>query len=110
MWDWNVTIFFFFASILLVSVVASVLSAQMVVNARNLETLGAFSTGLVGVAVCFLVSYGLFFLLDPDPVSNLDIQVPLYQRTLPITGFSACIWLPIYTTLFNKLRRKRQAA
>lgn len=103
-------IFFFFASVLLVSIIASVLSAQLLANARYLEILGAFSTGLVGVALCFVVSYGLFFLLDPDPVSTLDVQVPLYQRTLSVTGFSACIWLPIYATLFNKLRRKRQAA
>jgi len=103
------TIFFFFASVLLVSIIASILIALTVINAPFFDTIGPFSAGLLGIAACFTFAYLSFYLLDPDPVSEFDYPVPLYIRTLPITGFSAMIWLPIYVTIFNRLRRKRIA-
>ncbi len=101
------TIFFFFASVLLVSVIASILIAMAVLRAPFFDDIGPFSAGLLGVAACFLFAYAAFYMLDPDPISEFDAPVPLYIRTLPITGFSAMIWLPIYVTIFNRLRRKR---
>ena len=100
-------ILFFFASVLLVSVIASIVIAQAVVMAPFFDQIGPFSAGLLGVVACFAFAYGSFYLLDPDPVSKFDIPVPLHIRTLPITAFSTFIWLPIYVTIFNKLRRKR---
>jgi hypothetical protein len=101
------TLFFFFASILLVSVIASILIAQMILSAPFFDTIGPFSAGLLGLAACFVFAYVAFYLLDPDPVSEFDAPVPLYIRTLPITGFSAILWLPIFVSIFNRLRRKR---
>ncbi len=101
------TIFFFFASIILVSVIASIFIAQSVINAPFFDAIGPFSAGLLGLAACFAFAYIAFYLLDPDPVSEFDAPVPLHIRTLPITGFSAMIWLPVYVTIFNRLRRKR---
>lgn len=101
------TIFFFFASVLLVSVIASILIALTVINAPFFDAIGPFSAGLLGVAACFAFAYTAFYMLDPDPVSEFDNPIPLHIRTLPITGFSAMIWLPIYVTIFNRLRRKR---
>lgn len=101
------TIFFFFASVLLVSVIASILIAQAILRAPFFDDIGPFSAGLLGVAACFVFAYVSFYLLDPDPVSEFDAPVPLYIRTLPITGFSAMVWLPIYVTIFNRLRRNR---
>ncbi len=101
------TIFFFFASILLVSIIASILIAQSILRVPFFDDIGPFSAGLLGVAACFTLAYGCFYLLDPDPVSEFDTPVPLYIRTLTITGFSAMIWLPIYVTIFNRLRRRR---
>ncbi len=103
-------IFFFFASVILVSVIASILIAQAVINAPFFDAIGPFSAGLLGLAACFVFAYAAFYLLDPDPVSEFDAPVPLYIRTLPITGFSAFLWLPIYATVFNRLRRKRVSA
>ncbi len=104
------TIFFFFASIILVSIIASILIAQAVLHLPFFDVIGPFSAGLIGVAACFFLAYVSFYLLDPDPVSQFDAPAPLYIRTLPITGFSAMIWLPIYVTVFNRLRRKRMTA
>ncbi len=101
------TIFFFFASVLLVSIIASVLIAEAVLRAPFFDQIGPFSAGLLGIAACFIFAYAAFYLLDPDPVSEFDTPVPLHLRTLPITGFSAMIWLPIYVTIFNRLRRRR---
>ncbi len=101
------TIFFFFASVALVSIIASILIALTVINAPFFDAIGPFSAGLMGVAACFAFAYVSFYLLDPDPVSEFDAPVPLHIRTLPITGFSALVWLPIYVTIFNRLRRKR---
>jgi hypothetical protein len=103
------TLVFFFASIILVSVIASIFIAQTVINAPFFDQIGPFSAGLLGVAACFLFAYLSFYLLDPDPVSEFDVPVPLHIRTLPITAFSAMVWLPIYVTIFNRLRRKRIA-
>lgn len=103
-------IVFFFGTLLLVSIIVSLLVAQTVMHLPFFDAIGPFSAGLLGVAACFVLAYGFFYLLDPDPVSKFDVQVPLYQRTLPITGMSALIWLPIYVTIFNKLRRKRTGA
>jgi len=101
------TIFFFFASVILVSVIASVLIAEAVLRAPFFDIIGPFSAGLLGIAACFAFAYAAFYLLDPDPISEFDAPVPLHLRTLPITGFSAMIWLPIYVTIFNRLRRRR---
>ena len=101
------TIFFFFASVILVSIIASIVIAQAVIRLPFFDDIGPFSAGLLGIAACFIFAYISFFLLDPDPVSKFDAPVPLYLRTLPITAFSAFIWLPIYVTIFNRLRRKR---
>ena len=104
------TIFFFLASVVLVSIIASVLIAQLVIKAPFFDSIGSFSAGLLGVAGCFVVAYAFFFLLNPDLVSEFDAPSPLYMRTFTITGLSAFIWLPIYTAVFNRLRRKRGAA
>lgn len=104
------TIFFFLASVVLVSIIASVLIAQLVIKAPFFDSIGSFSAGLLGVAGCFAVAYVFFFLLNPDPVSEFDAPSPLYLRTLTITGLSAFVWLPIYTAIFNRLRRKRETA
>ena len=104
------TIFFFFASLILVSIIASVLIAEAVLRMPFFDTIGPFSVGLLGVAACFIFAYVAFYLLDPDPVSEFDAPVPLYIRTLPITGFSAMIWLPVFVTIFNRLRRVRGAS
>ncbi len=101
------TIFFFFASVILVSIIASILIAMAVLRAPFFDDIGPFSAGLLGVAACFAFAYVSFYLLNPDPVSEFDAPVPLYLRTLPITVFSAMIWLPVYVTIFNRLRRKR---
>lgn len=101
------TIFFFFACVILVSVIASILIALTVINAPFFDAIGPFSAGLLGVAACFVFAYVCFYLLDPDPVSEFDAPVPLHLRTLPITSFSALIWLPIYVTIFNRLCRIR---
>jgi len=98
---------FFLGSIILVSIIVALLMAQLVVNVPFFDAFGPFSIGLLGVAGCFVLAYGAFFVLDPDPVSEFDAQVPLYMRTLPITGFSAFFWLPIYANTFNRLRRLR---
>lgn len=103
-------LFFFFGCILLVSIIISLLVAQVVVHLPFFDDIGPFSAGLLGVAGCFALAYVFFFLLDPDPVSEFDVPVPLYIRTLPITGMSAMIWLPIYVSIFNRLRRRRAEA
>ncbi len=110
--DWAdpMTVFFFFGSVVLVSIIVSVFMAQVMTNAPFFDAIGPFSAGLLGLLGCFLTAYAFFLILDPDPVSELDVPVPLLVRTLPITGFSAFVWLPIYVTLFNRLRRKRQTA
>lgn len=102
------TVFYFFAMIILVSVIVSILIAQLVANAALIGSMGAFSTGLLGVAGCFALATAIFFLFDPDPVSGQDAPLARLMRNLPITGLSAIIWLPIFTTVFNRLRRKRQ--
>jgi hypothetical protein len=101
------TIFFFFASVLLVSLIASLLIAEAVLRAPFFDAIGPFSAGLLGIGACFIFAYGAFYLLDPDPISEFDAPVPLYLRTLPITAFSAFIWLPIFVSIFNRLRRHR---
>ena len=101
------TLAFFFTSVILVSILGSILIAWAVLRLPFFDDIGPFSAGLIGVAAYFIFAYGAFYLLDPDPVSKFDVPVPLYIRTLPITGFSAFIWLPVYIIIFNRLRRKR---
>lgn len=101
---------YFLICVLLVSVIVSLIMAQLIVSVPFFDAIGPFSAGLLGVAGCFLLAYAGFFVLNPDPVSEFDPQVPLYLRTLPITGFSAFLWLPIYASVFNRLRRKRSMA
>ncbi len=103
----SVTIFFFFASIILVSVITAILAALLVARAPLIGTLGPFSTGLLGLAACFLLACGLFYLLDPDPVAGADAPLSRLMRNLPVTGLSALIWLPVFVTLFNRLRIAR---
>lgn len=101
------SVFVFLALIVVVSIIVSIVVATAVIRAPFFDLIGPFSAGLLGAAGCFVLAYIGFFILDPDPVSEFDSPVPLYVRTLPITGFSAMIWLPIYTTVFNRLRRQR---
>lgn len=101
------TIFIFFTTITLVSIIASILIAQMILLAPFYDAIGPFSAGLLGLAACFVFAFIAFYMLDPDPMSEFEAPVPLYTRTLPITGFSAIIWVPIFVTIFNRLRRKR---
>lgn len=103
------TVMYFFAAIILVSAFSATVAAGAIVQTPLLEILGPFSTGLVGVAGCFLLAGALLFVLDPDPVSGLDGALPRLMRTLPITGLSAILWLPIYVSLFNRRRRVRAA-
>jgi hypothetical protein len=104
------TVFVFLGLIVVVSIIVSIVVATAVIRAPFFDLIGPFSAGLLGAGACFVLAYLGFFILDPDPVSEFDNPVPLYIRTLPITGFSAMIWLPIYTTVFNRLRRKRATA
>lgn len=101
------TVFFFFAAIVLVSVISAIVAAEIAVQPPLLSVLGAFSTGLLGLAACFVLAATLLFILDPDPVSGLDAALPRLMRTLPITGLAAFLWLPMYLSLFNRLRRAR---
>ena len=103
-------VFVFLGLTVAVSIIVSIVVATAVIRAPFFDLIGPFSAGLLGAAACFVLAYIGFFILDPDPVSEFDNQVPLYIRTLPITGFSAMIWLPIYTTVFNRLRRTRAPA
>lgn len=104
------TVFVFLALIVVVSIIVGIVVATAMVRAPFIDLIGPFSTGLLGAVGCFVLAYIGFFILNPDPVSKVDNPVPLFVRTLPITGFSAMIWLPIFTTVFNRLRRKRAAA
>ncbi len=104
------TMFVFLASVILVSVIISILVSTTAIRSPVYRALGPFAAGLAGAAICFVVAYVSFFLLDPDPVSEFDPQVPLYLRTLPITGFSAIFWLPIYMIVFTRLHRQGGAA
>lgn len=103
----SVTVFFFFAAIVLVSVISSIVVAEFVVQPQLLSVLGPFSTGLLGLAACFALAATLLFILDPDPVSGLDAALPRLMRTLPIAGLAAFLWLPMYLSLFNRIRRVR---
>ncbi|SFT57093.1 hypothetical protein [Sedimentitalea nanhaiensis] len=104
------TVLFFFAQLLLVSIFVSVVMAHLSARAPFLNTIGAFSTGLLGLAGGFAIAFVLFLLLNPDPTRDLDAQVPLLLRTLPITGFSVFFWAPAYVVLFNRLRRRKTVA
>lgn len=95
---------------MIVSILVSLLAAQLVIQLPFFDAIGPFSAGLLGVVMCFTLAYGFLYFLDPDPISEFDVQVPLYLRTLPITGLSAFIWLPVYVTIFNRLRRQRSTA
>ncbi|MFT5613701.1 MAG: hypothetical protein ACI8Q6_000977 [Granulosicoccus sp.] len=106
----GMTIFVFLALIVVVSIIVSIVVATTVIRAPFYDIIGPFSAGLLGAAACFVLAYCGFFILDPDPVSEFDIPTPLYLRTLPITGLSAIIWLPVYMTIFSKLSRKRTTA
>lgn len=103
-------IFVFLALIIVVSIIVSIVVATAVIRAPFFDMIGPLSAGLLGAAACFVLAYSGFFILDPDPVSEFDAPVPLYLRTLPITGLSAMIWLPVYMTVFSKLSRKRATA
>lgn len=104
------TIALFLALVVVVSIIVSILVATSVIRAPLYDRIGPFSSGLLGAAACFVLAYVGFYILDPDPVSEFDAPVPLYLRTLPITGLSAMIWLPFYMTIFSKLSRKRTTA
>ncbi|WP_424988584.1 hypothetical protein [Microbulbifer sp. S227A] len=101
------TVFFFFAAILLVSIISAIVAAEVAAQPPLLSLLGSFSTGLLGLALCALLATTLLFMLDPDPVTGLDAPLPRLMRTLPIAGLSALLWLPIYLSLFGRLRRAR---
>lgn len=103
------TVFFFFAAVTLVSIISAIVAAEIVAQPSMLAILGPFSTGLLGLAACFALAASLLFIRDPDPVSGLDATIPRFMRTLPITGLAAMLWLPMYLSLFNRLRRVRLA-
>ena len=103
------TIPIFLAIVLLVSVIVSILVAGLIVRLPFYDAIGPFSAGLLGLTICFVLAYAGFYLLDPDKPSEFDPQVPLHIRTLPITGLSAIIWLPIFSIVFNRLRKVRAA-
>jgi hypothetical protein len=94
------------AAVVLVSIIVSILIALAAIQLARYPMLGPPLAGLIGAAACFALAYLAFFLLDPDPMSEFDARVPLYLRTLPITGFSAFFWLPTYMVVFSKLRRR----
>lgn len=100
----------FLGHLVLVSVIVSILVVLALVPAGHRWGLSAFLTGLIGILACFVLAYVSFYLLDPDPVSEFDAPVPLYQRTLTVTGFSALFWLPLFLNLFTRMRRRLGAA
>lgn len=100
-------ILYFLGTVVLVSVIAGIVAAQVAAQLPFFDMIGTFSAGLFGLALCFALAYAMFFVLDPDPVSEFDAPVPLYLRTLPITTFAGFLWLPIFVVLFNRLRRIR---
>ncbi|MEY8827882.1 hypothetical protein AB9K34_05640 [Sedimentitalea sp. XS_ASV28] len=103
------TVFFFFATILLVSIISAIVAAGVAAQPPLLSLMGPFSAGFLGLAICALLATGLLFMLDPDPVTGLDAPLPRLMRTLPITGLAAVLWLPVFLSLFGRLRRVRAA-
>ena len=100
---------YFLSVVALVSISAGIFSALTAARIQAPTELTQFGTGILGVILCAGLAYAAFFVLDPDPVSEFDDPVPRHLRTLPITGFSAIIWLPIYMSLFIKLHRRHAA-
>lgn len=104
------SLIFFFAALALVSIIVSILAATAVMSTGVHDRIGAFSTGLIGVAICAALAFAALYLIDPDPVSGYDTPMQHAMRTLPLTAFSALIWLPIYMSVYSMLRRKRDGA
>lgn len=101
------TVFFFFAAIVLASLISAIIAVEITVRPPILDVLGPVSTGLLGLAACFALTAALLFVLDPDPVSGPEATLPRMMRTLPIAALAALLWLPLYLFLFKRLRRVR---
>ena len=90
----------------LVSVIVSLVVAMMAAPYFATSGFSVFGSGLIGTLMCFGLTFAVFFLLDPDPATEFEKASSRYGRTLPITGFSMLIWLPLYLFVHGKLMRK----
>lgn len=98
---------YFLVSVCLVSVIVSVLAAMVVAGVATRYALTRAGFYALGLGLCFLGAYAFFFVLDPDPVSEFDVQIPLWRRTLSVTGFSVMVWLPVYLLIHGRLFAQR---
>lgn len=92
--------------VLIVAVAVSFGVAELVTRPWVAERTTTLSAGLLGVAICALMAFGMLFALDPDPVFGADDLLSRLRRTAPLTGLSAILWLPIFMVVYTVRRRR----
>lgn len=99
--------FFLISSALLVAaIVVSLGVAEVVTQPWIAARTTKFSAGLIGVALCTVVAFMMLFALDLDPIYGETDWLSRARRTMPVTGLSAILWLPVFLMVYSMRRRR----